>query len=203
MNIAVFGATGSTGQRFCRRALDAGHTIKPYSFSRTEIAGVEELQSTPINLNDKEALLQSLMDVDAVVSAIGGETSTRYTGISNLLGALQKLNIKRIVAIGDAGILSTPTGGTLKEQESFPAFLIPISNAHQAAREQLQKSNLQWTMICPGTMKEGTSQGSYRHQADTILSAHKGVLYDDVAHLILRSLQEKLYVQQRVSVSNP
>ena len=52
MNIAVFGATGDTGRRFCRRALDNGHQIIPFSFRRMEIEGVEEVQSTPIDLSD-------------------------------------------------------------------------------------------------------------------------------------------------------
>ena len=56
MNIAVFGATGDTGRRFCRRALDNGHQITPFSFSRTAIKGVEEVQSDPIDLNDDGAV---------------------------------------------------------------------------------------------------------------------------------------------------
>ena len=47
MMFAIFGATGSKGRRVCRRALDAGHQIKAFSFSRTEIVGVPEIKSTP------------------------------------------------------------------------------------------------------------------------------------------------------------
>ena len=203
MNIAVFGATGDTGRRFCRRALDNRHQVIPFSFRRTEIEGVSEIQSTPIDLNDDDALYQALEGVDAIVSAIGGEKSTRASGIERLVQNAQKRGITRIISIGGAGILSLPVGGLLKEQPFFPDFLVPISNAHHEAWKILEKSSLNWTMICPGTMSDGVSNASYRHQADSPVSDMKGVLYDDVAHLILECLEKETYITKRVSISNP
>ena len=84
MNIAIFGATGATGSRFCRRALDAGHQITPFSFRRTEITGVSEIQSTPIDLTDSTAIRQALEGVDIVVSAIGGENSSPTASLEPL-----------------------------------------------------------------------------------------------------------------------
>lgn len=203
MNIAVFGATGDTGRRFCRRALDNGHQITPFSFRRTVIEGVEEIQSTPIDLNDDSAVYLALEGVDVIVSAIGGEKSTRASGIERLVHNAQKRGIARVVAIGGAGILTLPDGGLLKEQSFFPDFLVPISNAHYDAWKILEKSSLKWTMICPGTMNDGVSKASYRHQADSPVSDMKGVFYDDVAHLILQCLELETYVTKRVSISNP
>ena len=141
--------------------------------------------------------------VDAIVSAIGGEQSTRVSGIKRLVQNAQKRGIARIVAIGGAGILSLPVGGLLKEQCFFPDFLIPISNAHYDAWKVLEKSSLNWTMICPGRMNDGVSKANYRHQADSPVSDMKSVLYDDVAHLILQCLEQETYVTKRVSISNP
>ena len=203
MNIAIFGATGDTGRRFCRRALDNGHLINPFSYRRTKIEGVEEVQSTPIDLNDDGAVYQALEGVDAIVSAIGGEKSTRASGIERLVQNAQKRGIARIISIGGAGILTLPVGGLLKEQPFFPDFLVPISNAHYDAWQVLEKSSLDWTMICPGTMNDGVSKASYRHQADHPVSDMKSVLYDDVAHLILECLEQETYITKRVSISNP
>ncbi len=203
MNIAVFGATGSTGRRFCRRALDSGHQITPFSFRRTVIEGVEEIQSTPIDLNDDSAVFLALEGVDIIVSAIGGENSTRASVIERLVQNAQKRGIVRVVAIGGAGILTLPGGELLKEQSFFPDFLVPVSNAHHEAWKILEKSSLKWTMICPGTMNDGVSNGSYRHQSDSPVSDMKGVLYDDVAHLILECLEQEAYITKRVSISNP
>ena len=58
-------------------------------------------------------------------------------------------------------------------------------------------------MFCPGMMKEGHSNGTYRHQGDEKLDDMASVLYDDVAHLIIESIQDNLYIHQRVSISNP
>ena len=203
MKIAIFGATGATGRRFCRRALDNGHQIVPFSFRRTAIEGVDEVQSTPLDLSDDEAVYQALESVDVIVSTIGGEDSSRASGIERLVQNAQKQGIKRIVAIGGAGILSLPGGGFLKEQSFFPEFLVPISNAHYDAWKILEKSPLNWTMICPGMMTDGESDASYRHQADSPVSGMKNVLHDDVAHLILECLEQETYITKRVSISNP
>ena len=203
MKIAIFGATGDTGRCICRRAIDEGYTIKPFSFRRTEIVGVDTVEATPIDLNQVDLVTQAIDGVDAIISAIGGETSSRYTGITSLIEAANHHQIKRLIAIGGAGILDLPTGGKLKDQPFFPEFLKPITDAHQASLECLQRSSLSWTMICPGTMKEGHSDGTYRHQGDEKLADMASVLYDDVAHLIIKSLQDNLYVHQRVSISNP
>ena len=203
MRIAIFGATGATGRRFCRRALDNGHQIVPFSFRSTVIEGVAEVQSTPINLNDDGAVYQAPEKVDVIVSTIGGEDSSRASGIERLVQNAQKQGVNRIVAIGGAGILTLPGGGFLKEQSFFPEFLVPISNAHYDAWKVLEKSPLNWTMICPGMMTDGVSEASYRHQADSPVSGMKNVLHDDVAHLILECLEQETYITKRVSISNP
>jgi len=203
MKIAIFGATGDTGHRFCRRAIDAGHQIVPFSFRRTEINGVIEIQSTPLDLNDDDAVLQALEGVDAIVSAIGGEKNSRRFSIAQLTKHATTKGITRLISIGGAGILSSSTGELLKNQSFYPDFLVPISNAHYEVWQALEQSTLQWTMICPGVMREGLSTGSYRHQATTSLPDMKGILYDDVAHLILECLEKKLYIRNKVSISNP
>jgi len=53
-------------------------------------------------------------------------------------------------------------------------------------------------------MREGLSEGAYRHRPEQLLEDLRGVLYDDVAHLLLRCcLHERLDVGERVSISNP
>ena len=203
MKISIFGATGETGRRFCRRALDAGHAVRPFSNTRQEIPGVPELRATPTKLDDSMALDAALQDADVLVSAIGGESSSRSDGLQALIEAAQRQGVERIIAIGGAGIVPLSGGERLlNDIPQFPDFLVPISNAHLAGYEHLKASQLRWTMICPGQMHAGDSSGEYQARGEALVDGKTDVLYDDVAHLILRCLGEELYVGERVSVGN-
>ena len=57
-------------------------------------------------------------------------------------------------------------------------------------------------MICLGIMK-GNTESEYRHQGEVVLQGMKSILYDDVAHLILKYTEDKMYLCQRISIFNP
>jgi putative NADH-flavin reductase len=203
MKMAVFGATGDTGRRLCRRALDAGHEVRAFSGSRREIVGVDELTATPFDFADDAAVDAALSGVDAIVSTLGGPIESRLLAIRALIDGAERASVRRIVAVGGAGILRHPSGVLVNETPGYPAFLVAISRAHLRTYELLRESTLDFTMACPGTMREGPSEGAYRHRPEQILEDLRGVLYDDVAHLLLRCLDERIYVRERVSISNP
>lgn len=203
MKIVVLGATGETGRRFCRRALDAGHAVSARSGSRTVIAGVHEVSATPLDLGRDEALREAFAGAEAVVSTLGGLGASRAGGVRAIVAAAIACGVRRVVAVGGAGVLEHPAGGLVREAPGYPARLRPISEDHLQSLEALQGSPLAWTLLCPGTMREGVSQGRYRHQAERALEGFGAVLYDDVAHLLLRCVEEDLYVRARVSIANP
>jgi putative NADH-flavin reductase len=193
MKVAVFGATGDTGRRFCRRALDAGHEVCAYSGSRRTIVGVDELSATPFDFADTAAVDAALFGVDAIVSTLGGPMESRLFAIRALVAGAGRAGARRIVAVGGAGILRHPSGVLVNETPGYPPFLVAISQAHLRTYEVLRESTLDFTMLCPGTMREGLSEGAYRHRPEQVLEDLRGVLYDDVAHLLLRCLQENLH----------
>ena len=203
MNISIFGATGDTGRKCCQRALHSGYSVRAYSGSRTTIEGVDAITATPINLDDQDAVSDAVKGADVVISAIGGDQASRTAGLASIIQGCVAHRVRRLITVGGAGILPLPSGELLSAQESFPSFLLNVTQAHYTAYQSLLESGLAWTVICPGTMRAGESQGEYRHQGELLLDQMRGVMYDDVAHLILRCAQEDLYVQQRVSISNP
>lgn len=203
MKLAVFGATGDTGRRLCRRALDAGHELRAYSGSRRTIVGVDELAAIPFDFADAAAVDAALSGVDAIVSTLGGPMGLRLGAIRALVAGAGRAGVRRIVAVGGAGILLHPSGVLVNETPGYPDFLVAISQVHLRSYELLRASTLDFTMICPATMREGHSEGAYRHRPEQQLDEPRGVLYDDVAHLLLRCLHESLYVRERVAISNP
>ena len=203
MKIAVFGATGDTGRRICARILEGNDIPVAFSGSSTIVEGVEGLIATPINVLDQDKVHAAISGVDIVISAIGGAMVNRTKGLQNIIKASMKHDIQRLIVIGGAGILPVSSGERLSQKSSFPDFLQSVTHAHYQAYESLRDSDLEWTMICPGAMRAGNSDGTYRSQGELVLDNLQGVMYDDVAHLTLRCAKEGLYLKQRVAISNP
>lgn len=201
MRIAIFGATGETGRRVCRQALDRGHEVVPFSHSGKPIEGAPELSNTALDVRDAAAVTRALAGVDAIVSTIGGPLETRVIGLRSLIAAADAHRIARIIGVGGAGALHLPDGTPVVELAWFPAPLKPVTQMHLQAVAALEASALSWTFICPPMMQDGPVTESYKHAA-----AHPAggpvVRYAEVAHLIMRCLDEGLYVGQRVGVSS-
>lgn len=199
MHIAVIGATGQTGRRVCAQALTAGHTVRAYSRSGRPIDGLD-LDNHPLDVNDPAAVTRAVAGVDAIISTIGGELATRPDGIGNLIAAARHHGIPRLIGIGGAGALDVGDGKA-KDQPWFPAMMKPVTDAHLAAVAHLRQSDLRWTFICPPSMIEGDPTGTYQHGADTLIIGSMTVRYADVAHLIVRCLDEDLYIGHRVAIA--
>ncbi|MCB9529890.1 MAG: NAD(P)H-binding protein [Myxococcales bacterium] len=67
-------------------------------------------------------------------------------------------------------------------------------------RRRLEISGLRWTFICPPRMVDGEETGKYRHGPDTLIIGSMTTRYADVAHLIVRCLEDDLYVGHRVAI---
>lgn len=204
MHIAVIGATGQTGRRVCAQALAAGHTVRAYSRSGRPIDGLD-LQNHPLDVNDAAAVTKAVAGVDAIVSTIGGELTdtppnTRSDGIGNLIAAAQHHGITRLIGIGGAGALDVGDGKA-RDQPWFPDMMKPVTDAHLAAVARLEHSDLRWTFICPPRMIDGEPTATYQHGADALIIGSMTVRYADVAHLIVRCLDDDLYIGHRVAIA--
>lgn len=199
MEIAVIGATGKTGAPLCAQAKAAGHTVKAFSASGRPIPGVD-LPNTALDARDAAAVEAALAGVDAIVSVVGGELETRPKAIEHLIAAAKAHGITRLIGVGGAGALDGPGGGLLCEQPWFPAQMKPVTEMHRRAVALLETSGLDWTFVCPPFMTDGEVTGGYKHQADAAILGSMKVRHADVAHLILRCVDEGLYIGHRVAV---
>jgi len=198
MEIAVFGATGKTGRPLCAQLLAAGHTVRAFSHSGDPVDGVD---NQSLDVRDVTAVTGAVKGVDAIVSVIGGELETRPKGITSLIAAARIRRVPRLIGVGGAGALDGPGGGLLMDQPWFPEQMKPVTRMHRKCIELLEASKLEWTFICPPMMTDGDVTGAYEHQADAALLGKLKVRHADVAHLIVRCIDEGLYVGQRVAIA--
>lgn len=198
MEIAVIGATGKTGRPLVAQLLAAGHAVRAFSQSGAAVDGVK---NAALDSRDPEAVKAAVAGVDAIVSVVGGPLETRPQTIAAVVAAAQAHGIQRVVGVGGAGALDAPMGGLMVDQPWFPAQMKPVTDMHRQSIALLEKSGLEWTFVCPPIMTDGAATGAYHHQADAALFGKLDVRHADVAHLIVRCLDEGLYVGQRVAVA--
>ncbi len=155
MRITIFGATGMVGRHLIDRALAHGHQVRAFGrnvFSKlsTERKDLELMKGYLFDDDDVHAALEG---ADAVLSALGGAMDgvdkTRSLGMKHIVKNMEKLGVKRIVAVGGMGLLDAPDGRMLYETPSFPAQYRPVTLEHLAAWIHLRDSDLEWTLMCP------------------------------------------------------
>ena len=154
MKIAITGASGKTGFRIAEEALKRGlkvrqiirkNSIVSKSLKKTEFARIE--------LNNREELDESLKGIDVLVIATGARASIDLTGPAKVdaLGVLKQLQsckrvgIKRVILVS-----SLCTGKLFHPLNLFGLILI----FKKIGENYLKDSNLQWTIIRPGGLKE-------------------------------------------------
>ncbi len=103
MNISVFGGTGETGLLVIKKALDKGHTVTAFARNPSKIAfRHDRLKIVKGELTDTDKIESAIKNTDAVLSVLGPTGRTTglpvSTGIGNIIHAMHKQSVKRLVA---------------------------------------------------------------------------------------------------------
>lgn len=203
MKILVMGATGRVGRAVVEVARERDHVVTAFA-RKPESMGARGPNVSPFpgDALQPARVAEAVPGHDAVVSALGkkGDQPTLTEGLRNLLAAMRQHEVRRIVVIGARGVLDDPRGGLVRDLPGFPPMLERISAEHLAAFRELQASGLDWTMLCPGRMTEG-SVGELRLSANRALPSDGPVGYSDAAEAVLDLLEQGRFVNQRVAIA--
>ena len=105
MKIAVFGATGGLGQKFVEAALAKNHDIVAYVRSPEKISREnEKLEVIPGDVFDKQKIIDSLRDVDAVFITWRMRTQRIplfSEGTQNVVEGMKENNVKRLTVMSE------------------------------------------------------------------------------------------------------
>jgi putative NADH-flavin reductase len=206
MNIAIFGGTGRVGRLLIERALQEGHTVT--ALARTpdklrDLAG-SNLQIVEGNVLNSDAVNQTLQGSEAVISALSTDGGTTLSqSIPLIIEAMIRLEIKRIVAIGTAGVLNSRTEpGLLRYQSSESRrTLTRASEEHHTVWHLLEGSALDWTLICPTYLPDGPSEGGYRVESSYLPEDGKRITTGDTAAFAYSQLSSEQYLRSRVGIA--
>ncbi|MDN7243276.1 SDR family oxidoreductase [Planococcus sp. N028] len=203
MKIALFGATGRVGQNILESALNDGHQVKALVRSKLPISH-PDLEVIVGDIRKAEDVEKTLQGTEAVFSAIGTDRTTTLTEAMPLVIKTMKANgIRRIITIGTAGILnSRMTPGVLRFQGGDSNRKLTFAaEEHAAVFRLLEKTDLEWTIVCPTYLPDGKAYGDYRVEKDYLPEGGKEITVGDTAEFAYKQLENPEFIGSRVGIA--
>jgi uncharacterized protein YbjT (DUF2867 family) len=199
MEIAVFGATGGTGNQFVAQATGAGHQLRALTRSPEKLSGRDAVVPVEGNVLDPDGVLRTVEGADAVVCILGrtknNPADVVSQGTARILDAMQQHDVRRLVVVSSIGlgasVRNLPWYGRLAN-----ATVLQDLMADKARQEELvMQSRLDWTIVRPGGLTDGPRTGEYVHGTAVDMRAAP-IARADVADFLLSVLERDLYVRE-------
>jgi len=154
MKIAISGASGKTGFRIAEEAVKKGLKVRQIIRKNSIVgAGLENIETIRVSLDNKKELDKSLENIDTLVIATGARASLDLTGPAKVdalgvyrqLQSCKRVGIKRVILVS-----SLCTGKIFHPLNLFGLILI----WKKIGENFIRNSSLDWTIIRPGGLKE-------------------------------------------------
>ncbi len=207
MKIALLGATGRTGRYILRDALGAGHSVSVLVRNPAKLPpGKYKLTIHLGDATDADNVDDTIYGQEAVISALGldanGKSGTVSSAIAHIIESMRANSVRRLVVISGAGILTDGKSGALRmEAPTYPPDYRVYAEEHLRVYQALQSSGLDWTLVCPLTMRDEPPSAELRTEADQLPPHGKSATYAGVAQFALALLGGENYFHQRVGVA--
>jgi len=209
MKLAVFGATGRTGQHLVKQALERGYRVNAFTRSPDKLkANGGNLKLVKGDIQNAEKVEEAVAGADAVISMLGPHenkpTFTVSEGTQHILDAMGKHGIERLVVSAGAGV-------SVPEDEPRPLnrlinFLLKLVSRWvyedmKRTVDTVRRSDLKWTVVRVPMLSDDEPTGEVK-----VGYVGKGmgmrITRADMARFILDQVESKEYVHKAPAISN-
>ncbi|WP_406318897.1 NAD(P)H-binding protein [Streptosporangium sp. NBC_01639] len=208
MNLAIFGATGGTGQHLLDQALTAGHHVTAIvrDPARLRRADHPRIDVVIADAMDADAIGASLTGQDAVVSALGprpgGSGSVCADGARAIITAMRTTGIRRLLVVTAGGHIVDEGDDLLNRVLVKPVLRRLLRNTFaDFARtdEAVRASGLDWTIMRPPRLTNGTRR-PYRTAIDRNVRRGITIARADLAHATLAALADPAAIGHSIAL---
>lgn len=151
MKIAVIGACGRTGKIVCQQALKRGHKVNGLSRDKCGNLGIDFVIGDGLNETD---VAKAIKGCDAVISVVGHiklkEVNTQTRVIKNVIYAMDKHGVKRVVSLTGSGVRIAGDNVSLTDRAlNVPLKMVDKSRVTDGINHYhaLKRSDLDWTVL--------------------------------------------------------
>lgn len=221
MKLTIFAATGGIGRQVLEQAVAAGHDVTAVVRNPTKLSGGARVVTTDLAAAGPATLGHAVGGADAVLSGLGPrsnpEAGVASRGTRAVIRAMRATDVRRIVVVSAAPISTVPSPGRPNPPKHDPGdgffmrhLLGPLVKLalreHYAdlalMEDTLGDSGLDWTVVRPPRLTDGPLTGTYRTAYGQNLRGGMVVSRADVAHLMLRALEQPETIGQTIGVAN-
>ena len=225
MKLTIFAATGGIGRQILEQAVDVGHDVTAVVRNPQKLPGELSRQVRVVTADlaapDPAMLKSAVEGADAVLSGLGptsnSEAGVATQGTRAIAAAMNATGARRIVVVSAAPIGTVPSPGRPNPPKHDPGdgfvlrhLLSPLTKAalrkHYADLAQmedvLRDSDLDWTAVRPPRLTDKPLTGTYRMTYGQNLRRGLFISRADVAHYMLRALDQPETVKQTIGIAN-
>jgi putative NADH-flavin reductase len=208
MKLLIAGATGATGLELMEQALEAGHEVTAFARRPPAVklkhANLKVHQGDILDYSAVEAAVQGQ---DAVLSALGvrqlGKNTVLSDGTRNLIQAMEKLGVKRLVVESSLGVGDSQGQlGPVHQWFVLPVLLRNIFADKETQESVIRASRLDWVIVRPAILTNGPRTSRYKAGfAANYQSIKRKISRADTAEFMLKQLTDDTYLHQTPGLS--
>jgi putative NADH-flavin reductase len=216
LNIAIFGASGATGNLLTERCLANHYHVTallrtPKNFLLRD--HVRIIQGSPFDL---ASVRQTIEGADVVLSALGANSLKKEDvlerAIPQIITAMQETAsqpkpVRRIIVLGSAGALPD----SLDKQPAWRRWIVQniVYNTflkHPVASQisqwnNISRSNLDWTMVMPPMLTNARGHGTFRVDGEALPRNGSRISREDVADFMMQQIDNPQWIGKGVYIS--
>ncbi len=209
MKLLIIGATGGTGEQLVTQALERGHEVTALVRRAPRRDSRPGLTTVVGNVLDPDSLARAVQGQEAALSALGhkrwlGPSRILSHGTSNLIVAMQRHNVRRLICETALGIADTWWQMGLYYTLFVRPVILPFYFRDKVRQEAvIRSSDLDWTIVRPGVLTNGPKRARYRlgpRVGHWLWSVR--ISRADVAAFMLDELTERRYVRATVGLAD-
>jgi putative NADH-flavin reductase len=202
MRLFILGATGGTGKHLVDLALQRGHHITAFVRSPQKLPRHNHLTIVEGDPQHHDQLTRVLPGHDVILStlgAIGREPTTLLSDCArSTVASAHASGVRRLCVVSSA--LLFPDAGLVGALLSRFVFGNVLRDS--LAMEQVVKnSSLDWTIVRPVRLTNGSCTGKWRFEADRIPRGGFSISRADVAHFLLEAIEHDAHLKQVIGLS--
>jgi putative NADH-flavin reductase len=188
-------------------ALKQGHQITAYVRSPEKITiKIKRIKVIKGSLEDVQGMAKAMKGQAAVLSALGPKPGEVFTALnkrswtmeksaSNILSAMKKSKVKKLVVFSTAGLFPS--------RNLFVKLLSAIAHNHMEDLKRMEiavtKSSVNWTIIRPNWLEKGMDK-SYRAQINALPPKPLKMSFRALAQCMLDTAVKGLYPRQIIGL---
>lgn len=209
MSVAVFGASGATGQRFIAAATRAGVPLRLHYRSTPDDDAPRGAIVVIGSLEDPPAVRETLRGTSAAVVLIGPRSSSADVCCAKatraIIDAMRMQRQRRLLCTTGATLgplaanVSVPMRATAMAWRRFTSEEEADDRAEQ--ERIVRSSRLDWTLVKPSRLTDNGVGESYRANADLEIGLRSTIARDTLAAFLLSEIIAPKFVGQAVYVT--